>query len=119
VAPELLAERFTVPLAHIGPSFEGPEETGAALTVTVVVYVVVGLQPEPEPPLKVSEYVPVTVGASLGFCDAELNPPGPFHDHDVAPVLLADRFTVPPAHIGPSFVAPVDDGAAFTVTVVV
>ena len=69
--------------------------------------------------LTVSEYVPVVVGVAIGFCNVEAKPAGPLHDHDVAPVELADRFTVPPTHIGPSLVAPVDAGTGLTVTEVV
>ena len=69
--------------------------------------------------LTVSEYVPVVVGVAVGFCRVEAKPDGPLHDQDVASVELASRFTVPPAHIGPSFVAPVEVGTEFTVTVVV
>jgi hypothetical protein len=119
VAPVLFADRFTVPPTHIGPSLVVPAEDGTELTVTEVVYTVAGVHPEPVPLLRASIYVPVTVGTSDGFCKVELKPEGPLHDHPVAPVLLADRFTVPPAHIGPSLVAPDEVGAALTVTVVV
>ena len=59
------------------------------------------------------------VGVAVGFCRVEAKPDGPLHDQDVAPVELASRFTVPPTHIGPSFVAPVEVGTEFTVTDVV
>ncbi len=45
-----------------------------------------------------------------------MKPSGPDHDHAVASLELADRVTVPPAHIGPLFVAPVEDGTGFTET---
>jgi hypothetical protein len=47
----------------------------------------------------------------------EVKPDGPVHDHAVALLELAERVTVPPAHIGPLLVAPVDDGAGLIVTV--
>jgi hypothetical protein len=67
----------------------------------------------------VSEYVPVAVGVAVGFCTDEVKPSGPFHDHAVAAVELADSVAVPPTHIAPPLVAPVDDGTGLTVTVVV
>ena len=59
------------------------------------------------------------VGVAVGFCIVDAKPDGPLHDQDVAPVEFADRFTVPPTHIGPSLVAPVDVGTELTVTDVV
>jgi hypothetical protein len=62
--------------------------------------------------------VPVAVGVADGFCKVDIKPDGPLHDHEVAPVELAERLTIPPTQIGPLL-----DGAAvgtlFTVTVVV
>ena len=45
--------------------------------------------------------------------------PGPVHDHDVASLEFALNVAVPPTHIEPLLVAPVDDGTGLTVTVVV
>jgi hypothetical protein len=59
-----------------------------------------------------------TTGETVGFCNVEVNPEGPVHDHAVAPDELADNVTVP-THTGPLFVAPVDDGTGLTVIVVV
>jgi hypothetical protein len=59
------------------------------------------------------------VGVAVGFCNEDVKPEGPLHDHDVASLEFADRVTVPPTQIGPLFVAPVDDGTGLTVTVVV
>jgi hypothetical protein len=95
-----------------------PVDDGTGLTVTVVVYTVAGLQPDPVL-LSVSEYVPVAVGVAVGFCTDDVNPSGPFHDHAVAAVELAESVAVPPTHIAPPLVAPVDDGTGLTVTVVV
>jgi hypothetical protein len=67
----------------------------------------------------VREYVPVTVGVALGFCKVEVNPEGPLQLHAVALLELDESVTVPPTHIGPLLVAPVDDGIGLTVTVVV
>ena len=77
-----------------------------------------GVQPEPVL-LTVNEYVPVAVGVAVGFCKEEEKPEGPDHDHAVASLELADNVTVPPTHIGPLLVAPVEDGTGLTVTVVV
>ena len=87
---------------------------GTALTVTDVVYTVVGLQPGP-PVLTVRLYVPVAVGEAVGFCNAEVKPPGPVQDHAVAPVEFALKVTVAPTHIGPLFVGAAV-GIACTVT---
>ena len=61
----------------------------------------------------------VAVGVITGLCTAEVEPSDPVHDHAVALLELSYKFTVPPLHIGPLFVAPVEVGIAFTVTVVV
>ncbi len=63
--------------------------------------------------------MPVTVDVAVGFCNADVKPFGPVHDHDVASLELANRFAVPPTHIAPPLVAPVDDGTGLTVTEVV
>ena len=60
----------------------------------------------------------MTVGVIDGLCRLEANAPGPVHDHAVASLELSLSVTEPvPAHIGLLFVAPVDDGTAFTETV--
>jgi hypothetical protein len=59
------------------------------------------------------------VGVAVGFCNDEVKPEGPLHDHAIASLELEESVTVPPTHIGPLFVAPVDDGTGLTVTVVV
>ena len=69
--------------------------------------------------LTVREYVPVTVGVAVGFCRLEVNPEGPLQLHAVALLELEESVTVPPTHIGPLLVAPVEDGTGLTVTVVV
>ena len=69
--------------------------------------------------LTVSEYVPVTVGVAVGFCNADVKPLGPDHDHEVASLELALNVVVPPTHIGPLFVTPDDVGTGFTLTVVI
>ncbi len=48
-----------------------------------------------------------------------MKPDGPLQLQVVASLELEERVTVPPTQIGPLFVAPVDDGTGFTVTVVV
>jgi hypothetical protein len=63
--------------------------------------------------------VPVTVGVAVGFCKVEVYPEGPLQLHAVASLELDESVTVPPTHIGPLLVAPVDDGIGLTVTVVV
>jgi hypothetical protein len=52
----------------------------------------------------------VTVGVITGFCAVDVDPSEPVHDQTVALVEFELRLTVPPTHIGPSFVAPVDVG---------
>lgn len=44
---------------------------------------------------------------------------GPVHDQALALLELAESVAVPPTHMGPLFVAPVEDGMVLTVTVVV
>ena len=61
----------------------------------------------------------MAVGLITGLCAAEVDPSDPVHDHAVALLELSFNVTVPPLHIGPLFVAPVDVGTVFTVTVVV
>ena len=68
--------------------------------------------------LTVSEYVVVTVGVFVGFCNEEVKPLDPVHDHAVAPVELAFNVVVPPLHIALP-VTPVDEGTGLTETVVV
>ena len=77
-----------------------------------------GLQPAPVL-LTTSEYTPVTVGVIVGDCIEELYPAGPVQDHAVALLELSFSVTLPPTHIGPVLVAPLDVGAGFTVTEVV
>ena len=59
------------------------------------------------------------VGVAAGLCRVEVYPSDPTHDQAVALLEWSLRVTVPPLHIGLLLVAPVDDGAAFTVTIVV
>ena len=61
----------------------------------------------------------MAVGLITGLCAAEVDPSDPVHDHAVALLELSFNVTVPPLHIGPLFVAPVDVGSVITVTVVV
>ena len=62
----------------------------------------------------------VTVGVAVGFCTVDDDKLGPLHAQPVVELFeFEERFTVPPTHIGPLFVAPVDDGIGFTVTIVV
>ena len=63
--------------------------------------------------------MPVTVGVTIGFCREEIKLFGPVHDHAVALLEWELKVTVLPIHIGLLFVAPVDVGAAITVTDVV
>lgn len=116
VAPVEFAFSVAVPPLHIGPLLVGAA-VGTELTVTTVVYIVDGLQPEPVA-LTVNEYVVVTVGTSVGFCPAELNPSEPVQDHEVAPVEFAFSVTVPLEQIGPLLVGAAE-GITFTVTTVV
>ena len=111
------ALRVDEPPAHIAPLFVTPVDDGTGLTVTVVVYTVDGLHPLPVL-LSVNENVVVTLGVTLGFGSDELKP-GPVHDHEVALLELAFSVADVPVHTTPLFVAPVDDGTGFTVTVVV
>ena len=61
----------------------------------------------------------VAVGVITGFCAAEVEPSEPLHDQAVALLELSFNVTLPPLHIGPLLVAPVEVGTVFTVTVVV
>lgn len=54
-----------------------------------------------------------------GFCNVDVNPFDPLHDQAVALLELACKVAVPPLHIGPLFVSPVEDGVGFTETIVV
>ena len=56
---------------------------------------------------------------AVGLCVEELNPSEPTQDQAVALLELSLKVAVAPTHIGPSFVAPVEDGTGLTVTVVV
>lgn len=114
VAPVEFAFSVAVLPAHTGPLLVGPADDGDEPTVTTVVYVVDDVQPLPGLP-SVNEYVPAPVTVSVGFCNVDVKPPGPVHDHAVAPLELALNVTVPPAHTGPLFVAPLDVGAVPTV----
>ena len=57
-------------------------------------------------------------GDTVGFWSVDVDASDPVHNHAVALLELAVSVAVPVAHIGPLFVAPVDVGVAFTVTVV-
>ena len=61
----------------------------------------------------------MAVGVIVGFCAADDDPSEPVQDQAVALLEFALSVTVPLLQIGPLFVAPVDVGDAFTVTVVV
>ena len=61
----------------------------------------------------------VAVGLITGLWILDDDPSDPVHDHAVALLELSFNVTVPPLQIGPLFVAPVEVGAVFTVTVVV
>ena len=63
--------------------------------------------------------MPVVTGVAEGFGIALEDNPEPFHTYTlVPPAPCAERFTVPPAQIGPSFVGAAV-GAGVTVTIVV
>ena len=49
----------------------------------------------------------------------DVNPFDPIQDQVLALLELAFKVTIPPLHIVPLFAAPVDDGTAFTETIVV
>ena len=55
----------------------------------------------------------------VGFCKVEVKPFDPVHNQAVVLFELAAKVAVPPLHIAPPFVAPVDDGTGFTETTVV
>ena len=69
--------------------------------------------------VNVNEYVVVTVGVFVGFCNVDVKPFDAAHDQVVALLEFAVNVAVPTLHIGPLLVTPLDVGAAFTVTVVV
>jgi hypothetical protein len=69
----------------------------------------------------VKEYTPAAAAvtpAIVGFCTADVNPPGPIQLYVVA-VTLAARFSVEPTHTGPLLVGAGVAGTGFTVTVTV
>ena len=113
---ELSCSVMLLPLQE-GPLLVAPVDDGIAFTVTVVAYMVALTQPSIL--LTVSEYVVVAVGVTTGLCIADVEPSDPCHDHPVALVEWSDRVTEVPLQTGLLLVAPVDDGTAFTVTIVV
>ena len=113
-----LAANVAVPPLHMTPPLVAPVDDGTGFTETTVVYTMFGLQPLPTL-LTVSEYVVVTVGVFDGLCKEEVNPFEPIHNQAVALLELACKVAVPPLHIGPLFVSPVEDGVGFTETIVV
>ena len=60
----------------------------------------------------------VAVGDITGSDKVDVDPSDPVHDHAVALLETACKFTVPPLHIGPPFIGTAD-GVGFTVTIVV
>ena len=90
--------------AHIGPFEETVGADGIAFTIIDV------LPTGPVHPFTVAltEYTPEAFTAALGivgFCDEELNPPGPVHEYDAPLMEPAERDIEPPAHKGPLFEA--------------
>lgn len=61
----------------------------------------------------------MVVGDTVGFCKEEVKPEGPVQDQADASLELAVSVAVPPTHIGPLLVAPVEEGVGLTVTEVV
>ena len=61
----------------------------------------------------------MVVGDTVGFCNDEVYPEGPLQDHADASLELAVSVAVPPTHIGPLLVAPVEEGVGLTVAEVV
>jgi hypothetical protein len=107
-----------VPPWHTGLLFVTLPSDGAALTVADVVYTAV--QPVPEPLFTVTLYTPVAVvGAETTLAVAVVPPvivPGPAQLYPVTFAgVLAVRFNVVPAHIGPLFVALARVGAVLIV----
>ena len=116
VLPLPLAFSVTVPPLHIYPLFDGAA-VGVEFTVTFVVYTVAGLQPGlPLPSDTVNEYTKVDVGVAVVFCVIFENRPGPLQLNDVVLTPgFADKFTVPPLHIGPLLLGAAD-GTGLIVT---
>ena len=100
-----LAVRVTAPPLQIYPLLVGAAD-GVAFTVTDVVYIVDGLQPASAvPSVTRTEYTPLAVGVAVGFSLVDVKPPGPDQLYVLAPLPgFADKATVPPMQIGPSFV---------------
>ena len=59
------------------------------------------------------------VGVFVGFCNVDVKPFDPVHDHVVALLEFAVNVAVPVLHIGPLFVTPLEVGTELTVTLVV
>src|SRR5260221_535463 len=116
--PTVGVEREIVPPAQYGPVFEAVGVAGIGLTTTLVVPAA-----EVQPlTVMVTEYVPASAVAALarvGFCSAEVKPPGPDHAY-VAPLTVGvESEIVPPAQYGPAFEAVGVEGLALTTTLVV
>jgi hypothetical protein len=113
--PPVVGVSVIVLPAHIDET--GALTTGSGLTVTFVFPAALA-QPFT---VTVTEYVPalpVATDAIPGFCDDEVNPPGPVHEYVAPATFGVVRFNAAPTQRGPLLAAVGVAGFGFTTTVV-
>ena len=111
-------EREIVAPGQYGPVFEAVGVAGIGLTTTLVVPAA-DVQPLT---VTVTEYVPASAVAAperVGFCSAEVNPPGPVHAYVAPATVGVSSWIVAPGQYGLPFVAVGVAGVGFTTTLVV
>jgi hypothetical protein len=119
VAPATVGvESEIVAPSQYGPPFEAVGVAGVGLTTTLVVPAA-----EVQPlTVTVTEYVPasaVVALARVGFCSAEVKPPGPVHAYVAPATVGVESEMVAPAQYGPPFEAVGVAGIGLTTTLVV
>src|SRR3954451_21234019 len=116
VAPETNGvDSEIVAPSQYGPPFDADGVAGVGLTTTEVEPAAEG-QPLT---VTVTEYVPASATVALervGFCSAEVKPPGPVHAYVAPATTGVDNEIVPPAQYGPPFDAVGVAGIGFTTT---
>ena len=111
VVPPLALSVTATPLQMVVLGVTVTEATGADTTVTKTLAV---SQHPVELFVAMTVYAPEEVGATAGFCEAEVNPFGPFHTY-VFPLEEAVSVNELPEHtVSDGFAAMVGVGSAFT-----